>query len=154
MANQRSDTILRLIALFKLAKALALITIGIVALRTAGIERHDLERWAAMLRVDPSNTHIHRLIARLGGMSTRHLEELGAGTFIYAAVFLVEGTGLMLRKRWGELFSVIVTTSFIPFEIYELVHHVSIVKVVAIAINVAVVVYLIVRLRGEIRHSR
>ncbi len=150
MVNQRSDSILRLIALFKLAKVIALTTVGIVALRTVD-HTGDLDRWAGMLRFAPSNKYLHGALAKIGGLSTRQLEELGVGTFVYAAVFLVEGLGLWRRKRWAEYLTVIVTGSFIPIEIYELVEHVSIAKAVAIAINIAVVLYLIIRIRRDHR---
>jgi len=74
---------------------------------------------------------------------------LAVGTFVYAAVFLVEGTGLLLRKRWAEYLTTIVTASFVPFELYEMAHTPSVLKAAGIALNVAIVVYLIVRLRQK-----
>lgn len=61
----------------------------------------------------------------------------------YAAVELLEGVGLWLLKRWGEYFAVVATASFIPFEVYELAHRFTALKVVALVLNVAVVVYII-----------
>jgi uncharacterized membrane protein (DUF2068 family) len=64
-------------------------------------------------------------------------------------VFLVEGVGLLLRKPWAEIMTVIVTTSFIPLEVYELVERFSGAKVLVIVVNVLVVLYLLRRLRRE-----
>jgi uncharacterized membrane protein (DUF2068 family) len=60
---------------------------------------------------------------------------------------LTEGIGLLLRRRWAEYFTVIVTGSFIPLELYELSRHISMTRLIVVAINVAVVWYLIVVLR-------
>ena len=48
-------------------------------------------------------------------INTFHLHVLLFGDFFD------EGVSLLLRKRWAEYFTVIVTASFIPLEIYELV---------------------------------
>jgi uncharacterized membrane protein (DUF2068 family) len=80
-------------------------------------------------------------------LDDRRLKELSIGTFIYAGVFLVEGVGLALKKRWAEYFTIITTSSFLPIEIYEVARRVSGGKILALVINLAVVVYLIVELR-------
>ena len=67
--------------------------------------------------------------------------------FFYAALVLTEGIGLALHKKWAEYFAIFVTASLIPLEIYELVHKFSFMKILVIAINVAVVVYLAFGLR-------
>jgi uncharacterized membrane protein (DUF2068 family) len=77
----------------------------------------------------------------------RKLKELSVGTFLYSAVFLTEGIGLALSKRWAEYFTIITTASFLPLELYELFHHATIPKGVALLLNIAVVVYLVRELR-------
>jgi uncharacterized membrane protein (DUF2068 family) len=69
------------------------------------------------------------------------------GTFIYAAIFLTEGTGLALSKRWAEYFTIITTASFLPLELYEIIHRATIAKGVALVINIVVVIYLVRELR-------
>ena len=61
----------------------------------------------------------------------------------------VTGIGLWLRKRWGEWLTVIITGSLIPIEIYETYWHPSWVKAVVLAVNVAIVLYLIYHIRSE-----
>jgi uncharacterized membrane protein (DUF2068 family) len=139
---------LRIIAAFKLLKALALIAVGIGALKllhkdTAAIVEH----WVNVFRVDPHNHFINQLLDKLSILDDRRLKELSIGTFIYAGVFLVEGVGLALKKRWAEYFTIITTSSFLPIEIYEVARRVSGGKILALVINLAVVVYLIVELR-------
>ena len=72
-----------------------------------------------------------------------NLREAGILSFLYAMVCVVEGTGLMLEKRWAEYFTVILTALGLPWEIYELAHKYSPYKVGLMVINVAVLVYLV-----------
>ncbi len=139
---------LRLIAAFKLLKGVALIGVGIGALRllhkdTAAIVEH----WVNVFRVDPHNHFINRLLEKLSILDDRRLKELSIGTFVYAGIFLVEGVGLALKKRWAEYFTIITTSSLLPIEIYELAKRASAGKILALLINLAVVVYLVVELR-------
>jgi uncharacterized membrane protein (DUF2068 family) len=62
---------------------------------------------------------------------------------------LTEGIGLLLRKRWAEYFTIITTGGLVPLEIYEIARHVTAAKIVVLALNVAIVVYLVVRVREE-----
>jgi uncharacterized membrane protein (DUF2068 family) len=73
---------------------------------------------------------------------------LVAGFLIfYGALQLVEGLGLWLLKRWGEYFAVVATSLFIPLEVYELTEKVTWLRIVALIVNVAAVVYLLVSKR-------
>jgi uncharacterized membrane protein (DUF2068 family) len=108
-----------------------------------------------VLGVDPNNYFIHRLLVKLTGVDNSKLEKISAGSFFYSALLLIEGVGLFSRKRWAEYFTIFVTGSLIPLEIYELVKKFSTTKVFVLAINVAVVIYLIVRVaRGDERKTQ
>ena len=139
------------IAVFKLVKALGLILLGIGALRLLHKDvAGEVEHWINVFRVDPHNHYIDLLLAKLAILDDRHLKEFSVGTFVYAGVFLVEGLGLAFRKRWAEYLTILTTASFLPLEIYELVRRVSVSRGLALAINIAVVAYLIY----ELRHYR
>ena len=69
-----------------------------------------------------------------------------------AAVFIVEGVGLLLRRHWAEYLAVIATASFLPLEIYELVERVEVSRALVVVANLAIVVYLVVRLGAERRY--
>jgi uncharacterized membrane protein (DUF2068 family) len=139
---------LQIIAVFKLLKGLALIAVGIGALHLLHKNVAALvEHWVNIFRVDPHNHFIDLLLAKLSILDDRRLKELSIGTFIYAGIFLIEGVGLALKKRWAEYLTIITTSSLLPIEIYELARRASIGKAFALLINLAVVVYLIVELR-------
>ncbi len=60
---------------------------------------------------------------------------------------VIEAVGLWLLKRWGEYFAMIATSVGIPYEIYDLTAKVTVLRLVAFIINVALVVYLVVTKR-------
>ena len=147
-AKRPAATGLLLIALFKLVKGILLLAVGIGALKllhrdVAAVVTH----WVDILRVDPGNRFIHRLVERAFSVNPKQLRELSAGTFFYASLLLTEGVGLLLRKSWAEYFTVITTTVFIPLEIYELARRFTPARLGVLALNVAIVWYLVRRLR-------
>jgi uncharacterized membrane protein (DUF2068 family) len=139
--------VLYLIAAFKLLKGLALLVVGIGALRLLHRDvAAEVYRWANGFRVDPDNRYVQRLLARFSRLDGKTLSEFSVGTFLYSALFFTEGTGLLLRKRWAEYLTTIVTFSFIPLEIYELSHRATFPRGVVFVLNVAVVVYLAIHI--------
>ncbi len=137
-----------LIGLFKLFKGISLLIIGFGLLRLLHKDVASLtQHWIEVLRVDPDNRFVHRAIARIFRVTPKQLRELSAGTFLYSAIFLTEGTGLLTRKRWAEYMTVISTSLFIPLEVYEIYHHFTWLKVVVTLVNLLIVWYLVVRLR-------
>jgi uncharacterized membrane protein (DUF2068 family) len=76
-----------------------------------------------------------------------HLYEVGAFVIGYALLEAAEMVGLWFAKRWAEYLTFVATALLIPFEIVELVHNVSVLKVLTLVINVAVAVYLLLAKR-------
>ncbi len=156
--KQSSSTTILLIGLFKLFKALLLIAVGIGALKL--LHKNVAEaatHWIEVLRVDPDNRFIHPILGKLFRVGPKQLKELSAGTFFYAALLLVEGVGLLMRKHWAEYFTAITTAALIPLELYDLSKHITAGKIIVLVINVAIVIYLVARLRsgrGERRLQR
>jgi len=136
------------IAVFKLVKGVLLIAVAVGALKLLHQDVADtLTHLVQSLRADPDNHFIHKGLTKLGGLDDRKLEEISVGSFFYAALLLTEGTGLLLRKRWAEYFTVIITASLMPLEFYELIEKFTLMRVAVIILNAVIVWYLIVRLR-------
>src|ERR1700737_1010768 len=141
---------IRLIAAFKLFKGLVLLAVGIGAVKLVHKDvAFEIERWADLFRVDPNNLYFQHLLERFSILDDRKLKELSVGTFFYSALLLTEGIGLLLAKRWAEYFTIITTASLLPLEIYEILHRVSIAKILVLAVNAAIVWYLVVHLRAR-----
>jgi uncharacterized membrane protein (DUF2068 family) len=144
----KSSATLLAIALFKLTKGVLLVIVGIGALKLLHRDvAETVSHWIDVLRVDPDNRLIHGLLTRVISVTPKQLEAASVGTFIYAALLLTEGTGLLLRKRWAEYFTIISTAGLIPLEVYEIHRHLSSPKIVVLLVNIAIVIYLIARVR-------
>jgi uncharacterized membrane protein (DUF2068 family) len=141
MASRRSDTVLVLIGAFKLVKALLLVLVAV------GAFSHGVRKWIGQFQ--PSNHYLHELIAKIANLSPHTFAIISIAASCYAALFCVEGFGLLLRKTWAEYFTTIITVSFIPLEIYEMVEKANLLKAGVIALNIAIVIYLMIRLKHD-----
>src|SRR5882724_10745507 len=143
---------LSVIGLFKLTKGALVVALalGLLRLGQEGLAG-ALARWATRLHFDPDGRHFARAVGAIAALDGQQLRVVSAVLCVYGALFLTEGTGLVLRRRWAEYFTVIVTGSFIPLELYEISRHVSTTRLTIVGINVAVVWYLIVVLRRDAR---
>ena len=145
-----STSVLTLIGLFKLCKALLLIVAGIGAARLLHRDiAGTLQHWTQLLRVDQDNRYIHSLLVKILRVSPRQLRALSIGTFVYAGLFATEGVGLLLRKRWAEYFTIITTGALMPLEIFELAHRFTVTRLVVLLVNALIVWYLIRRVRSR-----
>lgn len=144
---------LRLIAAFKLAKAVLLTSVAVKVLR---LVHEDLElagyTLAMHLHLDPEGRLVEPILRRLIGIEPRALTRFSLGALAYAALLFTEGIGLLSGKRWAEYLTIVATASLVPFELYELARRLTVPRVLALAVNVAIVVYLVVRVRRE-RHA-
>jgi uncharacterized membrane protein (DUF2068 family) len=89
---------------------------------------------------------IHEL-DRLFTLQTGTLQAVGVALLAYALLEGVEGIGLWLGKRWAEYLTFVSTGILLPFEIYEIINRGTVLKVIGFLINLAVVVYLLLRKR-------
>jgi len=151
-SRAKGPVILLLIGLFKFVKGGLLVTAGFGALRLLHSDvPSTVNEWLNFLRLDPENRLIHRLVAPLLSISPSELRVASVGTFVYAALLLTEGVGLLLRKAWAEYFTIIVTAGLIPLELYEIFRHVTALKIGVLVVNVAIVWYLVWFVRRERR---
>ena len=153
--DRKPAPILVLIGLGKLVKAAALIAVGIGALE---LSNHDtmeaITRWVHALRADPDDRFIHSILERLSVVTPAQLERFSIGTFAYAALFLAEEIGLWLLEHWAEYLTVVSTSVLLPLEVYELTRRFTLVRVAILVLNIAIVAYLIVRVRSRLERTR
>jgi uncharacterized membrane protein (DUF2068 family) len=142
--HRTRDKGLLLIAFLKLVKGLALLAIGIGALK---LLHKDVEAiafyWLDVLCIDSDSRLFGHIVAKLMAIHDPQLRAISAATFFYSAVTFIEGAGLFLGLRWAEYLTIIATSSFLPFEIYEVAAHFSAGRIVLLLVNVAVVAYLV-----------
>ena len=145
---------LRLIATSKFLKVALLIVTGVGIFKLSHKDLAcALEHWIAMLGLNPGNQFVEAALTKAANLTPHKVKLLGAGSFIYAGLFLTEGVGLWLASRWGEWLTVIITSSLVPVEIYEIFHHLSVIKILVLITNLAIVAYLVYRIRNDDRSS-
>jgi uncharacterized membrane protein (DUF2068 family) len=144
---------LRVIATLKFLKVALLIATGVGIFK---LLHKDLgcamEHWITMLGLNPGNQFVEAALTKAANLTPHKMKLLGAGSFIYAGLFLTEGVGLWLAKRWGEWLTVIITSSLVPVEIYEIFRHLSVIKILVVITNIAIVAYLVYRIRNDERN--
>jgi uncharacterized membrane protein (DUF2068 family) len=139
--------LLRVIAIFKLVKALALFASLVTVLNLVRHQDPSVLTWALRLHVDPENRYLRDVLAALFNLDAQHLSLVAVGTGLYAVLFSVEGLGLWFERTWAEYLSIVATAGFIPIECYENLKKASIHKGILLALNLAIVAYLIMDVR-------
>jgi uncharacterized membrane protein (DUF2068 family) len=145
------DSFIKVIIVERIAKAIVLIALAI-SLIVAG-ERGWLATWAEYAQDQLNLTAGHGIIVQLllrllfyiGNFS--HVNVVAIAAIAYALLEGTEGVGLAMRRRWAEYLTVIATGLLIPYEVYEVIRHVTLFKVGALLLNLAVVGYLAYRKR-------
>lgn len=84
---------------------------------------------------------------RLFALSAKELYFAGAAVSVYTAILACEAVGLWFARRWAEYLTLIETGVLVPIEIYELTTTISVLKILTLVINVAVVAYLLISKR-------
>jgi len=141
---------LRLIATLKFLKVALLIATGVGIFKLLHKDLTSaLEHWITMLGLNPGNQFVQAALSKAANLTPHKVKLLGVGSFIYAGLFLTEGVGLWMARSWGEWLTVIITSSLVPLEIYEIVRHLSVIKILVLITNLAIVAYLVYRIRKD-----
>ena len=150
MPTTSTHKALRVIAVFKLLKALCLVVVAVAAFGLVQSERLDaFADWVVHLPIQHGHRVILGLLDSLLQLGPRKFAAIGAAACVYSTLFMIEGWGLWGGKRWAEYLTVIATTSLIPFELWEIAHHFTWVKVAALTVNILIVLYLLHLLREK-----
>ena len=144
------DRGLLLIGLFKLAKAIFFFGVGVGAIHLLHKDLEDeIMRLALKLRLDPESRFVSLLLDKVDLIDAHRLRQISVATFGYSALALTEGVGLLLEKVWAEYLTVILTASFLPWELYELARRLDWFHLSLLLINLAVLGYLVWLLRRK-----
>jgi len=150
---------LRGVALFEAGKGLIalIVAVWLISLRHKDLEivaTHLLRFLHKVLHLSPDG-HLARSIMR-GASHVNHqnLHIFTLLAFAYVTVRFVEAGGLWLEKEWAEWFALISGALYMPYEIYELALHATLVKWGILAVNVVIVWYLAWLLHDSYKHRR
>ncbi len=133
-----------MIALFKLGKAMFFFCLGLGALHLIHKDLADeVVRAATALKFDPESRFVALMLDKVDTIDHHRLRQISMATMAYSALALTEGIGLLLEKVWAEYLTLILTASFLPWELFELSRHPNWFRLGLLLINLAVLAYLL-----------
>jgi len=147
--------ILRSVAVLELAKGLLVLLVGV---GFVSLSRHNFD-FEGIARHLLGILHLHR--GRLYEVFLRAARRLGDTNMVevavvaglYSAMRFIESYGLWKQRVWAEWVALISGASYLPLEVYGLIHRPTAVKWAVLLLNVAVVLYM-VYLRAQDKPTR
>ena len=150
--QNRRVSLLRFLALERLARGLLILALGVEGLRLTGDPNASLRQWNLVVkqlsRINSNfaeailHSSIYESFIKLLHVQTSTWIVIFAALFLYGILICVEGVGLWFDLLWAEKLTVISTSAFIPLEIYELAKGFAILKLAAFAVNIFLVIWL------------
>ena len=144
--TQPVDTVVRLIILERGIRGGLLLVLGAALLANSQQIMAAGRDWVADLDLNPGRGFFSNLLITvlrpIGLLPPRTVHWIALGTVAFAALELTEAVGLARRRRWAEYLTVMAGTIGIPFELEAVRHHVTVLRVSFLLINIAIVLYL------------
>jgi uncharacterized membrane protein (DUF2068 family) len=136
---------LRAVASLELAKGLFVLLLGFGAVTLVHKDAWDVAVSVLhFLHVNPDRHRSAQVFLNLAdNVTDRKLWAMAAGATAYSIVRFVEAYGLWRARAWAEWFALISGALYVPFEVYELVRHVTPIHVAVLLINLGVVFYML-----------
>jgi len=136
-------------------KGLILIALGVGALRLLHKDIQDeLTQLIDHLRFNPESKLINFILVQASIIDDHMLRRVSAVLFAYAGLGLIEGIGLYLEKVWAEYLTLLITASFLPFEIFEVIRRLTWIRASLLLLNVLVFFYLLKVVTERVRVRR
>jgi uncharacterized membrane protein (DUF2068 family) len=133
------------IILVKLGKGilLLLLALGVYTLSENNLPA-EFQHLLQFLRIDPERQFFLDAATQLEHTTVANVKWVAAGTALYSLFSLVEAFGLMLLVTWACWLTIGESAFFIPIEVYELMRNPSLMMLLILALNIAIVWYLAV----------
>ena len=144
-----------LIALFKLVKGALLLLVGLGLLKLMHADIATLfSRLIEAFHLNADSRIIHALVLKVDALQPHSVLVAALVSLGYAGMLLLEGVGLWLERSWAAYLTVISTSLLLPFELYEVIDRVSMIRVGVLLLNLVIVLYLLIQLKKHTLHSR
>jgi uncharacterized membrane protein (DUF2068 family) len=152
--GKRHHTGIALIAGFKLLKGVLLLVLGLGLLNLVHADIASLfTQLLETLYLDAHSRLLHALALKVKALQPENVLMVSVVSLAYAGLLLTEGLGLWFERAWAAYLTVVSTSVFIPFELYEIVKQVTAPKIGVLLLNLAIVLYLIAQLKQHTLHS-
>ena len=146
---------LAVIAAFKLIKGVLLLLLGLGLLKLVHAEIATLfSLLIEILHLNADSRLIHGLILKVDALQPHSVLVAGLVSLGYAGMLLVEGIGLWLEFSWAAYLTVVSTSLLLPFEMYEVIEQVSMLRIGVLLVNLVIVAYLVSQLKQHALRTR
>jgi len=142
-----------IIIVFKLGKSLLLMLLAFGFFSLIGRDIGEVfDSVLRFVRIEPEQRFFARLGNQLVKITPSNLSWLASGSMLYALLLAIEGYGLIRRYWWAVWLAIGETAFFIPLEVFKLLEELSALMLVVLALNIAIVAYLIRNRERLFRH--
>jgi uncharacterized membrane protein (DUF2068 family) len=152
LQGQRRVRYLKIIALFKITKGLALLFIGfsLLFLNARDIWIDKISDWADAEVVLGHSKVVYFLLNKLQYvLVSGKLRATGLLALFYCTVLFTEGIGVYFQQRWAEFLMIFATAALIPLELRHLWHHTTIASLLILLANCFIVWFLYLVLKRD-----
>src|ERR1043166_3458682 len=147
MTARTHHTGLAVIAVFKMVKGVLLLLLGLGLLKLVHAEIATLfSLLIEGLHLNADSRLIHALVLKVDALQPNSVR--------LAGMLLVEGIGLWLEFSWAAYLTVVSTSLLLPFELYEVIEQVSLLRIGILLLNLAIVAYLVRQLKRHTLRAR
>ena len=144
------------IGVWKLLEAALFSILGIGVLKLLHLHTDLVDvvtRFIIDIGRDPEGHFANLILDKVALIDPHRLKQISMAVFAGAGLHAIEGIGLVLRKVWAEYVTLILTASFLPWEIIEILRHTTWIKVALLLVNLAVVVFLVFYVQTKVRRQ-
>ena len=140
--HKQRPTALRLIVLYKCFEATLLLITAIAAIFVMN-NQEDLAEFSSSYLLTTKFSIVKWLANKLLTIDSNSLNLSGIVAGVYALVTAIEAIGLWYEKDWATLLVLGLVGISIPPEIFELIRGITVIKLLAFSINIAIFLYLL-----------
>jgi uncharacterized membrane protein (DUF2068 family) len=150
---------LRAVAILESTKGVLVVALAIAIIALHGHLEDYTEDLLYHLHIDFDHRFAHVLLDAASKLTGTRMLTVGLISSVYATLRFVEAWGLWRRRVWAEWFALVSGGIYLPWEILNVVQRVTWLHVSLLAINVAIIIYMLemriraLRLRVKQRHA-
>ena len=138
------------IAGYNVAKGMLFLVVGLGLLKLLNRDVDEIVGgWIESAGFSLEHAWVVALLKRLDVITSWELWALSGEAFLLAAVFFTEGIVLFYLQKWAEYLTVVVTASFVPFEVFEVLKKFGPIKAMVLVINLVILFILVRVLRAK-----
>jgi len=141
--RQAQLKLLRAVASFELAKGLIVLLAGCSVLFLVHKDTGDVaDTFLRLLHISPDHHFAQVFLKWADNLTDTKLWAVAGVAIVYAMLRFVEAYGLWKARAWAEWIALVSGTLYLPFEVYKLVEHASLLHISVLIVNLAVVLFM------------